>query len=418
MAVQWREGSKHYWRITVSMQRFSAPHIIMTRRIITGIDIGTSTIRVVVSEYTGQEVFPRIIGMGSADAKGLRHGYVVHRDEATRSIQKALHHAEQVSGVRIDEVFIAFGGTGLEGTLSTGTIIVPRADTEIMDGDVERAQQMAEQSLPFPANKRILHAIPVEYRIDGKEVLGRPVGMRGLKLEAKMLIVTALAQHLDDLTHVVEDAGVIVADVMAAPIAASFVTLTRAQQMAGCVLANIGAETLSVVVYEGGVAISLEVFPVGSTNITNDIALGLKIPLEEAERVKLGKSTAPIQKKRHEDIIEGRLVELFGLVNTHLKNIGKQELLPAGVILIGGGAEAIGIEETAKGALKLPARIPNPDFMVDPETALPVRSPSWFVAYGLTIFGANAEGGGFRGSGAGFTGFKKTLGNIFRQLLP
>jgi len=390
----------------------------MARRIITGIDIGTSTVRVIVSEYSDNEVFPHIIGMGSADAKGLRHGYVVHREEATRSIQKALHHAEQISGVRIEEVFLAFGGTGLEGTLSTGTIIVPRADTEIMEGDVERAQTMAEQSLPSPANKRILHAIPVEYRIDGKEVLGRPVGMRGLKLEAKMLIVTALAQHLDDLTHAVEDAGVIVADVMAAPIAASFVTLTRAQQMAGCVLANIGAETLSVVVYEGGVAISLEVFPVGSTNITNDIALGLKISLEEAERVKLGKSSAPIQKKRHEDIIEGRLGELFTLVNTHLKNIGKQELLPAGVILIGGGAEALDIEGVAKNILRLPARTPTPDFMIDPETNMPIRSPSWFVAYGLTIFGANAEGGSFRRSGGGFAGLKKTLGNIFRQLLP
>lgn len=390
----------------------------MSRRIITGIDIGSSTVRVVVSEYSSEEAFPRIIGMGSSEARGLRHGYVVDREEATRSIQKAVHHAEQISGARIDEVFIAFGGTGLEGVVTTGTIIVPRADTEIMESDVERAQAMAEQALPNPANKRVLHAIPVEYRIDGKEVLGRPVGMRGLKLEAKMLIVTALAQHLDDLTHAVEDAGVVVADVMAAPIAASFVTLTRAQQMAGCVLANIGAETLSIVVYEGGVAISLEVFPMGSTNITNDIALGMKITLEEAEKVKLGKIAPPIQKKRHEDIVEARLAEIFALVNTHLKNIGRQELLPAGVIIIGGGAESHDVVDVAKSVLRLPARIPTPDFMVDPETGLPIRSSAWFVAYGLTIFGASAEGGGFKRAGGGFAGLKKTLGNIFRQLLP
>jgi cell division protein FtsA len=390
----------------------------MSRRIITGIDIGSATVRVVVSEYSSEEAFPRIIGMGSAEARGVRHGYVVDREEVTRSVQKAIHHAEQISGVRVDEVFLAFGGTGLEGTLTTGTIIVPRADTEIMESDVERAQAMAEQALPHPANKRILHAIPVEYRIDGKEVLGRPVGMRGLKLEAKMLIVTALAQHLDDLTHAVEDAGVVVADVMAAPIAASFVTLTRAQQMAGCVLANIGSETLSVVVYEGGVAISLEVFPMGSTNITNDIALGLKITLEDAEKVKLGKIAPPIQKKRHEDLVDARLGEMFTLVNTHLKNIGRQELLPAGVIIVGGGAESSDVVDVAKGVLKLPARIPTPDFMVDPETGLPIRTPSWFVAYGLTLFGANAEGGGFKRAGGGFAGLKKTLGNIFRQLLP
>ncbi len=389
----------------------------MAQRIITGIDIGSSTIRVVVAEY-GEEAFPRILGMGSAEARGIRHGYVVSPEEATHSIQKALRHAEETSGIRIEEVFLAFGGTGLEATLSTGTIIVPRADTEIMETDVERAQAMAEQSLPSPANKRILHAIPVEYRIDGKEVLGRPVGMRGIKLEAKMLIVTALAQHLDDLTRAVEDAGVIVADVMAAPIASGFVTLTRAQQMAGCILANIGAETLSVVVYEGGVAISLEVFPVGSTNITNDIALGLKIPLEEAEKVKLGKIAPPIQKKRHEEIIDKRLSDMFALVNTHLKNIGKQELLPAGIILIGGGAGTTGIEEVARDTLHLPSRIPAPEFMIDPETTLPIRVPTWFVAYGLTIFGANAEGGSSRRSGGGFSGLKKTLANIFRQLLP
>ena len=388
----------------------------MAQRIITGIDIGSSTVRVVVAEY-GEETFPRILGMGAAEARGMRHGYVVSSEEATHSIQKALHHAEQTSGIRIEEVFLAFGGTGLEATLSTGTIIVPRADTEIMETDVERAQGMAEQNAPT-TNKRILHSIPVEYRIDGKEVLGRPVGMRGIKLEAKMLIVTALTQHLDDLTRAVEDAGVIVADVMAAPIASGFVTLSRAQQMAGCVLCTIGAETLSMVVYEGGVAISLEVFPMGSNNITNDLALGLKIPLEEAEKVKLGKVAAPIQKKRHEEIIEKRLSDMFSLVNTHLKSIGKQELLPAGIVLIGGGSATTGIEEVARDTLRLPSRVPAPEFMIDPETTLPIRVPTWFVAYGLTMFGANAEGGGARRSGGGFSGLKKTLGNIFRQLLP
>ncbi len=393
-------------------------HTHMSRRIITGIDIGSSTIRVVVAEQAEHGGFPRILGLGSAEAHGIRHGYVTDPEEATHTIRRALEHAEAISGVRIEEVFLSFGGTGLEAELATGTIIVPRADTEIMENDVERAQHMAEQSLSTQANRKILHSIPVEYRIDGKEVLGRPVGMRGLKLEAKMLIVTALAQHLDDLIHAVEGAGVIVADVMAAPIAASLVTLTRAQQMAGCVLADIGSETTSIVIYEGGVAISLHVFAVGGNQITNDIALGFKMSLEEAERVKTGKVPPPIQKKRHEEIIDARLEDIFEDINTHLRTIGRQELLPAGIVLIGGGAQTLGIEESAKETLRLPARVPMPEFMIDPETTLPIRIPTWFVAYGLTLFGANAERGGFRRKSGGFAGFKKTLAHVFRQLLP
>jgi cell division protein FtsA len=390
----------------------------MAQRIITGIDIGSSAVRVVVAEYSREGAFPNIIAMTKVESRGLRHGFVVDVAETTHAVQKALTEARQFAGVRIDEVYLAVGGTGLEGTLATGTIIVPRADTEIMEGDVERAHAMAEQALQSLSNKKILHTIPVEYRIDGKEVLGRPVGMRGLKLEAKMLIITSLEQHLDDLIEAVEEAGVVVADVMAAPLAASFVTLTKQQQMAGCILANIGQETLSVIVYEGGVAISLEVFPVGSTNITNDIALGLKVPLEEAERIKVGKSAPPIQKKRHEDLIEARLVSMCETINAHLKEIGRQELLPAGIMLIGGGAMSENIETVARDVLHLPARIPHPEFMVDPMTSLPVRDPSWFVAYGLTVFGAHAEHSGFRRSGGGWSGFKKTIGNVFRQLLP
>jgi cell division protein FtsA len=392
-------------------------HTLMARRIITGIDIGSSTIRVLVAEHTG-EGFPKILGLGTAEAHGVRHGYIANPEEATSAVEKALRHAEAIAGIRIEEVFLSFGGTGLEAELTTGTIIVPRADTEIMEGDVERAQHMAEQALTSPANRRILHVIPVEYRIDGKEVLGRPVGMRGLKLEARMLIITALSQHLDDLISTVEDAGVVVADVMASPIAASLVTLPPAQQMAGCILADIGADTTSLVVYEGGVPVSLQVFASGGMHITNDLALGFKMSLDDAERVKVGKVPPPIQKKRHEDIIHGRLEDIFNTVNKHLTAIGRQELLPAGIVLIGGGAQTMGIEEVAKESLALPARIPMHELMIDPETSLPIRTPTWFVAYGLTLFGANAERGGFRGKHRGFSSFRKTLSQIFRQLLP
>jgi cell division protein FtsA len=295
----------------------------MNKRIITGIDIGTHTVRVVITEYTQGAGLPHIIGIGKSESRGLRHGYIININDAVKSVRAAVEEAEQNSGVRIREAFLSVGGVGLEGAQTTGAAIISRADSEITESDVERAHRACEQNLANAANKRILHTIPISYAIDGKPVYGRPGGMKGLKLEARCLIVTCLDQHLNDLIRAVEEAGVEVIDACAAPVAASFVALTKAQRMAGCVLANIGAETVSIVVYEDNLPISLEVFPIGSTNITNDIALGLKIPLEEAEIVKMGKGTHQIPRKKLNDIVLARLEDMFELVIAHLKKIGR-----------------------------------------------------------------------------------------------
>ncbi|MDO8520616.1 MAG: cell division protein FtsA [bacterium] len=391
-----------------------------SKRIITGIDIGTNTIRVVITEYAVGAGLPHILGVGKAESRGLRHGYITNIADTVRSVRTAVLEAEKTAGLSIREAYLSVGGIGLEGTQTVGAAIISRADSEIGENDVDRAHRASEQNLQNAANKKILHIIPVEYLIDGKKVYGRPSGMRGLKLEAKCLIVTALDQHLNDMIRAVEEAGIEPIDVCASPIAASFVALTKAQKMAGCVLANIGAETLSVVVYEEGIPVSLEVFPIGSTDITNDIALGLKIPLEEAEAIKLGHSGHQFSKKKLNDIILSRLEDMFNLVIAHLKKIGKHELLPAGIILTGGGSGIETIEDFARAAMRLPSKIPliNFDFASNQKTKKQVKDTSWFVAYGLAIWGVTNDRPLLSGSGELWKRIKESLRNLAKQLLP
>lgn len=362
----------------------------MSRHIAVGIDIGSYQIKVVVAEADPQTNTPHIIGTGMAESKGLRHGYIMNASEVVRSIKKAAAMAEKASGIQIKKAFLAVGGVGLAGNVCQGTVMVSRGDSEVTDLDVKKVQEVCEQEIPTPLslNRKIIHPIPIAYRIDGKTVMGRPQGMKGLKLETRVLFISALEQHLDDLISAVGEAGIIVEDVMAAPIAASLVTLSKAQKIAGVVLANIGAETVSIVVFENNIPISLEVFPIGSNDITNDIALGLKIPLEEAEKVKLGRSNT-YPRKKLEEIIGARLSDIFELIDSHLRKINRNGLLPAGIVITGGGSGTICIEDQAKDSLKLPSRIA--DFTTDGNLRTQIKDSTWSVAYGLCIFGLNAE---------------------------
>ena len=391
----------------------------MTRHIAVGIDIGSYQIKVVVAETDPQTNTPHIIGVGMAESKGLRHGYIMNTSEVVRSIRKAASQAEKAAGVPIKRAYLSIGGVGLTGNTCQGAVMISRGDSEVTDLDVKKVQEVCEQEIPQPLslNRKTVHTIPIAYRIDGKTVMGRPQGMKGLKLETRILFISALEQHLNDLINAVGEAGIIVEDVMAAPIAASLVTLTKAQKIAGVVLANIGAETVSIVVFENNIPISLEVFPIGSNDITNDIALGLKIPLEEAEKVKTGKNNT-YPRKKLEEIIGARLSDIFELIDTHLKKINRNGLLPAGIVITGGGSSTISIEDQAKDSLKLPSRIA--DLIADGAARTQIKDSTWSVAYGLCIFGLNTE------DHAGYGGnktikikrFWKTFCNWIKQFLP
>jgi cell division protein FtsA len=365
----------------------------MSDRIIAGIDVGTYQVKVVVVKCTkkkdGARSLPQIIGTGYAESRGLRNGYIINETDVVRSVRSAVLQAEKAAGVEIKKAYLSTGSIGIDELHSHGEVITSRADSEITQTDLDKAMQDSEERiLEQIPNRKILHAIPLSYKIDGEAVLGRPHGMKGTKLEVEALFITTFEQHLNDLVSAIESIGVSVEDVMVAPLAASFVMLTKAQKRAGCVLANIGAETVSIVVFENNTPVSLKVFPIGSNDITNDIALGLKIPLEEAEKIKRGgMSTLNYSKRKLDEIIAARLTDIFELIDIHLKKIKRDGLLPAGIIITGGGSGIATIQDLAKASLRLPSRIAT----LDPGQNGKIRDASWAVAYGLCMWGASDD---------------------------
>ncbi len=394
---------------------------LMLRNITVGIDIGTYQIKVVVAELTKIDGKPttRIIGTGLAESKGLHHGYIINGTEVTESIKTAVSLAEKTAGVKIHKAFVAVGGIGLQSVTSSASTIISRADQEVSELDLENIGTSCEKDLPktLIQNRRILHSIPLSYKIDGKPVLSKtPLGLKGSKLEVKMMFITCLDPHLNDLLEAVEEAGIEITDVMASPIAASFVVLSKTQKMAGCVLANIGAETMSIVVFENNIPVSLEVFPIGSTDITNDIALGLKIPLEDAENIKVGAiGSNSVPKKKLDEIVSARLSDMFELIENHLKKIGRNELLPAGIIITGGGSGIGTIEDFAKAALKLPSR--RGDFNI-PNQKNSIKDSTWAVAYGLCMLGFSKEEKSNLGLRNTMNKSGRKVLDFFRQFLP
>jgi len=364
----------------------------MKRRIATGIDIGTYQVKMVVVEELsdkrrGRQL--RILGTGLAESKGLRHGYIINKEEVSASIREAKRQVESVARIPLRAGFLAVGGISLDETHATGFTIISRADQEITALDLEKAGRSArEAAAPGFLNRHVLHSIPIEYRIDGAKVLGDPFGMKGVRLEVDYLFVTCLAQHEEALAGAVEDADIEVIDQMASPLAGSYVLLDGDQKMKGCVLANIGAETVSIVVYDENIPISVKVFPMGSSHITNDIALGFRISLEEAERVKLGRlSGAMYSRKKVDDLIVSRLVTMFTLIDKHLKSLNRRGPLPAGIIISGGGAGVGSISDIARGSLKLPARLAELRISADTK----IRDATWAVAYGLALWGLTGD---------------------------
>ncbi|OHA59907.1 MAG: cell division protein FtsA [Candidatus Vogelbacteria bacterium RIFOXYD1_FULL_46_19] len=361
----------------------------MTRHIVTGIDIGTSSIRIVVCEYKSGSKVPQVLALVKKNSRGLRRGYILQYEDAVDSITEALREAERVAGVRIKQVILALGGATLESKVIEGGVIVSRADSEINSNDINRAIEASEGGLTDLANKSIVHRVPIAFKLDGRKVLGRPEGLKGSKLEAQVLFITYSSHHLKDFLSAIEAAGAHVDDVVASPLAASFAITTKLQKTAGCVLANIGSQTTSIIVFEESLPISLKVFPIGSTDITNDIALGLKIPLEEAEKVKTGENDPAAVQKKLDEIIEARLSDIFEFIENHLKRLGRNGLLPAGIIITGGGSGISDIEDLAKEYFKLPAKVAVP--AVAASSRNQIRDSAWSVAYGLCLFGADME---------------------------
>ncbi len=402
-------------------------------RSITGIDIGSAYIKVAVCSEAADGNGITVRALAKVESDGLKNGNVLNPEAVSEALAEALREAEKVTGERIRKAHIAIGGTGLGTITDISTVAISRADSTASEFDVARALEESETRLKERANLRLVHTVPSEYKIDGRRVIGKPHGYVGNKLELRTIYVTCLAPSLESLVSAVENTGVEVENVYAGPVAESIATLSATSRNAGCALVNIGAETVAILTHEDGLPTSLKVFPIGSAHITHDIALGLRIPLDEAEKLKLSSPEDKRAAKRVQEIVDARLSDVFELIDTHLKKIGRSGLLPAGIIFTGGGSATRGIEDLARKQLGLPAKIARNTFseskrdtdgtrgrdgLRNRERADRARDPEWAPAIGLCMlglsFGEPEESLGLRV----VKKTKKSLTSFIRQFLP
>ncbi len=371
----------------------------MAGETIVGLHIGTTTIKVVVMQHLSGENL-RIIGASSSPIQGMKRDVVADLEEVGKSIIVALELAERVAGVPVDKAFIDVGGAHLKVTESKGVVAVSRADGEISADDVSRALSAAE-TISIPVNREVVYVVSRSFAVDGQKHIKDPVGMNGVRLEADTMIITGSTPTIKNLTKCIFQTGMDIRGVIPAPLAAAKSVLTKRQKDLGVVIVNIGAGTTSIAVFEDGEAIHLSVLPVGAVHITNDIAIGLKTSVDIAEKIKVEFGSALpseinrrdqvdlskidssengiIPRRKVAEIIEARMQEIFYLVDKELKKIKHQRLLPAGVVLTGGGSKVPGAVDLAKDVLKLPAQLGFPrdlkgviDKADDPSFAVPV----------------------------------------------
>lgn len=383
-----------------------------------GIDIGTNSTKVVVVGFDKGKREPAVLATGTSPTIGMRFGYITNVDAVALSIQKAVKQAENILGIRIRRAYVSLGGISLGSVVSTGSVIISKADQEITNLDVSKVIANSEENLDI-LNKKIIHTIPVGYKLDGKDIYVRPEGLRGIKLEVKTLFITCLKQNMEDLITAFTLAKIDIEEITASPIVTGNILLGNKQKIAGCILVDIGAETVSTCVFENNLPISVSVFPIGSIDITKDIALGLRISLEEAESIKLGSVIGgDYSKKKVDEIIEARLSDIFELVGNQLKRVKRFELLPAGIIIAGGGSSVLNIEEIARNQLKLPVKVGPIDSSLN--NKFKIRDASWYTAIGLAL----SESNGFSNdqssnvTGGNMKELKSFFKSIFSQLLP
>lgn len=409
--------------------------------IITGLDIGSTTIRAVVGQISSQkEGELNIIGAAESSAEGISKGVVVSIEDAVSSISQTLEKAERMTGIPVEHAYVSINGPHIISQESSGVVAVAKADGEIRQEDVERVIEAA-QTVATPPNYEILHVIPRNFTVDNQKNIKDPVGMTGIKLEVKAQIIQGLSSQTKNLTKCVYRTGVDIDDLVVSVLASSESVLTKRQKELGVVLVNIGGSTTSLMVFEEGEVLHTKVLPVGAGHITNDIAIGLRTSIDVAERVKLEFGTAvsdevqkrevidlsqideleevKIPRKDVIDIIEARVEEIFTLINKELKTIKRDGLLPAGVVLTGGGAKLPKIVEAAKQQFRLPASLGIPKRFVSAIDK--VQDASFSTAVGLLQWGGHLKEKHHQFSLSGVSSITQATEKMqkwFRSLLP
>lgn len=371
--------------------------------IITGLDIGSGTIKVLVAQKEESEAELGVFFQTREISSGIRKGVVINPTEASVLIQEVLKKIRLEKNQKIDSVYVNVGGSHIFSTNSRGLISVSRADQKISQEDIERVLE-ASQTLSLPSNREILEVFPKEFIVDGQGGIKEVLGMEGVRLEVEVLILGGFTPYLKNLTKAVLNSDLQIADLIISPLASSRAVLTPREKELGVALLDIGAGTTGLVIFEEGDLIHTTIFPIGSGHITNDIAIGLKTDIDIAEKIKLefgscfllgdkkekieiGEGEFLIFSHKHlTRIIEARVSEIFEEVNKELKKISKKELLPAGIVLTGGGAKLPKIKELAKRKLGLAARIGKPRGFFPPQ-----EDSSLATVCGLVLAGADLE---------------------------
>lgn len=409
--------------------------------VITGLDLGSTNIRVAVGSPT-EDGQLQILGAAEHPGDGISKGTVTSIEEAVSSISGCLEKAERMTGIPVERAFVGINGTHIASQESHGVVAVAKADGEIREEDVERVLEAA-QAVSTPPNYEILHVVPRSFTVDNQKGIRDPIGMTGIRIEVDAQIIQGLTAQIKNLTKCIYRTGVDIDDLVLGPLAAAEAVLTKRQKELGVALVNFGAATTGLVVFEEGDVVHTAVLPVGAGHVTNDIAIGLRTSIDLAERIKMEYGTCLpdevnkreeinleefqrgesgiVSRKHVAEIIQARVEEIFKMLDRELQKIDRSGLLPAGVVLTGGGAKLTGIVDVAKQEFRLPASIGTPHGLL---TAVDkVNEPEFTTAVGLVAWGASlVEKEGGRGSIASrFSSVAEVSGKMkkwFKSLIP
>ncbi len=413
----------------------------MKSSLLCGIDVGNSLIKTVIAELNQETLQPRIIGVGNAPSNGLRRGMVVDMEEAIESVRNSIDQAQNMAGVKIEQAYVSINGLHIKTQASRGVIAVSRADNEIAQPDIARLIEAAS-TVSLPLNYEIIHVIPRTFIIDGHEHVKNALGMKGVRLEVEVLLVEGLSPYIRNLAKCINANGVEIAEFVFAPLAAAKSVLDKHQREYGVMLVDIGGGVSSLAMFHEGELLHTAVLPIGSRHITNDIAIAFRTSMDNAEQIKtqygiLGSADLASTKKEHVDlslilgeeatvprkhiakIVDARIGELFDMISQELKKPNGNYMLPAGLVLSGGGANLTGMSAFAKDRLGLSVRIGG-DYTLD-GVSEDVRDPSYAVAVGLVLWGferIQSSGGISRFSNQFSKNIFKKAGKWLKNFMP
>src|SRR5918912_1362766 len=407
-----------------------------------GLDIGTSEVTCIVGE-PGEGGYVEVVGIGEAEARGLRKGVVVNPDAAVDAIKKAVEEAERMSGLEAEEVTINLAGSHILGFNGQAIVAVASRDREIASDDVRRAIDSA-CAIQLPAGREIVDRLPQEFIVDDQDGINDPVGMIGARLAVKVHIVTSPVTARQNAINAVNRAGLIVSDMVLEQLAAAEAALTDEDKEFGSALVDIGAETTGLIIYQRGAVQHTAVFALGGSHFTNDIAFGLRTPIPEAEKIQrnvgCAYSTSLNESERGElvevpsvggrpprqlsrqilcDILQPRAEEVLSHVADEIKEAGWEGQLSSGVVLTGGGSLLDGMVETAEQVFDAPVRVGYPERDRFGGLVEDIQSPAWAAAAGLALVSQRAQtadarsGAGRRGGAGRLTHFVSKFRNRF-----